>query len=206
TLPLKGIVISNPHTPVASFASVNAPSSAVEGEIVYVSLAPKTLPAAVRAQINNRTRSRPGPSVHILDGGFDPVAVEAAAGDTLEIISWTAEGRPETLAVRVTPRRPPSVFRSRPPRGLTDVALNVIIGVIFTEPVDPTTVNGSTLQLLHHGTVVAGRIVLAPNSWSVEFVPAANLEPNDAYQLIVSKEIRDFDGDALDESFSASFM
>jgi Bacterial Ig-like domain len=204
--PLKGMVISNPHSVVANTASVSASSSAEDDEVVYVSLAPKTLPTAVRIEIGNRNRNLPASLVSVIDGGFDPVAVQASAGDTLDLIAWMLDGRTTSMAIKVPAERPPSVVRSKPDKGLTDVALNVVITVVFTEPIDQRSVTSNSVQLSHAGRPVRGKFVFQSTSWDVQFVPESALDPNSEYDLVVTTDIRDLDGEQLDASFSSSFV
>jgi hypothetical protein len=206
--PLKGMVISNPQPASASVATVEHASVNAGGneEIAYVSLAPKTLPNAVEMQIENRTRNLPASLVAVIGGGFDPVPIEASVGDTLELTAWMADGSKQPMSVRVPAKRPPSVVRSKPGTGLTDVALNVVVTVVFTEPIDTSTVNLSSVQLLHGEQSVSGKIVFQGDSWDALFVPDKPLDPESTYELVVTREVRDLDGQALDASYSSTFV
>jgi len=205
---MKGMVISNPQPASASAAAVERASvnAAENDEIAYVSLAPKTLPNAVKVEIENRTRDLPGSLVAVIDGGFDPVPIEASAGDILELTAWMSDGSKQPMLVRVPAKRPPSVVRSKPGKGLTDVALNVVVTVVFTEPIDWKTVNLSSVELLHSARPVSGKIVFQGNAWDAQFVPDKALDPESTYELVVTTGVRDLDGDALDASYSSTFV
>jgi len=206
--PLNGLVISNSHTLAASAAlSVRASTNvAIEGGVVYASLAPGTLPEALEIQIENRTSNLPGQIVAAVDGGFDPVPVRGSEGDTLALTARMVSGTGTPVLVKVPARRPPSVVRTSPGKGRTDVALNVIVGVVFSEPIDRATVNASTIRLLRDGRQVNGDVLLQANSWNAEFVPAAALDPGSRYELIVTTQVRDTDGDALESSYNIPFI
>jgi hypothetical protein len=200
------MVISKARLSVPSATHVNSAFSSIDDGISYVSLAPRTLPNAVRVQIANRKRNAPATIVPVIDGGFDPVAIQASVGDTLDFVAFGADGSNQPMAVRVPAKRPPSVVRTKPAKGLTDVALIVVVTVVFTEPIVLRTVDASSLQLMHGEIRVPGKIVSADNTWDVQFVPDAPLEANSAYQLVVSTNIRDLDGDPLDQSYNSSFV
>jgi hypothetical protein len=204
----QGLVVSNSHTTPPGAAATGRASTSVSDEpgIVYVSLAPGTFPDAVEVGIENRTHIQPTLLVPVVDGGFDPVSVQANEGDTLAITPRTPSGSKDPILVKVPAKRPPSVVRTNPSKGRTDVALNVIVAVVFTEPVDRATVNPSSIQLLRDGRPVSGQTVLNSDSWTAEFVPDAALDPASTYEVVVTKQIRDIDGDVLDAPYSSTFV
>jgi hypothetical protein len=206
TTPLQQLVVSEPQA-----ASVN--SGAVHGTVMsvdlpryaWISAKPGTLPNAIRAQIENRNKDVESSLVSVVNGGFDPVGIEAEAGDTLDVTIWKSDGGKDPVVMKVPTKRPPSVVRSNPPRGRTDVPLNVIITVVFTEPVSPGTVTQSSIQVLRDGRVVSGRVVLR-DGWEADFIPNTPLSPASAYEIAVSREVKDVNGEALDAAFSGSFV
>src|SRR5207247_813654 len=93
---------------------------------------------------------------------------------------------------------PPIVIRTQPPKKRTDVPLNGALLVYFSEPVDGATVTPASIQLLQGTTPVSGTTRFADsNHISVEFVPDAPLAANTEYQLVVTNQVRDLDGQAL---------
>jgi hypothetical protein len=208
TVPVAGLVISNPQSisnpEVVGKASI---ARATEGGIVYVSLAPKSLPDARKVEISNRNlRSSPILVVSVVDGGLDPVAIQANAGDTLNLTTSVSDGRTEVMAVKVPAKRPPSVVRSNPSKGRTDVALNIIVEVVFSEPLNASTVTTSSIQLRQGGRVVSGTVSLRGDAWEAAFAPRALLDPATPYEIVVTRDIRDLDGDALETEFSSTFV
>jgi hypothetical protein len=205
--PLTGLVISNSHTAPSAVGVARASASVTDNAaVVFVSLAPGTLPGAVEIEIENRTHPSPASFVPIVDGGFDPVRVQASEGDTLALTARMPTHRADPILVKVPAKRPPSVVRTKPSKGRTDVALNVIVAVVFTEPVDRASVNGNSIQLLRDGKPVGGETRLNDDLWTAEFLPDDDLEPGSTYELVVTRQIRDQDGDALDVALNSTFV
>jgi Bacterial Ig-like domain len=202
-----GIVISDAQlSSIAASATAASGSIAISSEtsVAYVSVAPQTFPGAVTVEIRNRTTGGAARLVQVIDGGFDPVPIEARAGDVLELTISTASGA-TTLTVKVPARRPPAVVRSDPVKGRVDVALNVTVSVIFSEPIDPKTLSPTSLRLLQDGTPVTGSVRLSDNAWTAEFVPDEPLASQSSYELVVTQDIRDLDGDALERNYESDF-
>lgn len=204
---LSGAIVSRPTTPIASAGVSAAPSHSVMSgpTVVYVSLLPGTMPRGVAAAISNaRTASQV--SVTIADGGFDPVAVAAGTGDTLGLdIEVSDGGAPLRFALPVPATRPPVVVRTEPPPKKRDVALNATIVVVFSEPIDGTTITTQSVRLLSGGAPVSGRPVLAPDGLRVEFRPGQPLVGSTTYTLAVTTDVTDLGGDHLEHAESVSF-
>ncbi|HEU4954643.1 MAG TPA: Ig-like domain-containing protein, partial [Gemmatimonadales bacterium] len=178
------------------------PASAVL--VAYVSLPPGTLPGVVSVRIRNLTTGgAQGPVVPLMDGGFDPVAVAAAPGDRLELELTGNDGAVTEETALVPIKRPPVVVRISPPGGRTDVALSVRPDVVFSEPVDPTTLTVG-MRLVTGGLVVSGRIELR-EPWLAELVPDAPLTPLTTYRMELTRDVRDLDGDPLEDAVTAEF-
>ncbi len=182
--------------------SASSPASAVA--LSYVSLPPGTISSAVSVRIRNLTTggeaTAPEP---IVDGGFDPVAVPASAGDRLALAFTDGSGGVREEYGTVPARRPPVVVRTAPPKGRTDVALSVRPVVVFSEPIDPATLPVG-MRLVTGGTLVSGRVeLLAP--WVAEFVPASPLQAGRGYRLEISQEVRGLGGGDLQAPVTAEF-
>jgi Tol biopolymer transport system component len=205
-LTLRKLMVSNA---VAASAVGMPPITAVGtggGETAaYVSLPAGTLPGMVSALIRNTTTGSASSSIPVIDGGFDPVPILGAAGDELELTFTDASGWMFVAYAIIPSESPPTVVRTNPPRGRTDVALSVIVTVVFSEPIDPGTL-AEGVKLLSGGADVAASVYLLPDQpWTAELMPAALLEPGTTYELQVATEVRDLDGDALGETFTATF-
>lgn len=194
----------------AAQAAVRAASgsalASAEGEVAYVALPPGAEPSGSQA-ILRRVGDATSLTAQVVDGGFDPVPVPAEAGDSIEILV-TDVGGATLLQIRIAvlPRRPPIIVRTDPPRDKTDVPLNSLIVVVFNEPVDTGSVTSSSVQLFRGATPIAGgaRLLQGTRTAAV-FEPSSSLDPNTEYELVVTNEVRDFDGDALAASVSVAF-
>lgn len=171
--------------------------------VSYVSLLPGSVPGGTEAAVRNLA----GGTVLITpmqSGGFDPVAIPALSGDTVEIEVATALDGPVLLRAPVE-RKPPRVVRTSPPIGKVDVPLNALIIVIFSEPMDSLTIRPDVIQVLRNGQPVPGTVSLQANGWEARFVPAAPLAPNTAYHLVVSTDAADLAGDGLTQQAEVPF-
>jgi len=192
----------------ATLASGSATSlaSVSEPEVAYISLPPGSVPDGESAVISNR-RTRWSVSILLVAGGFDPVSIVASAGDTLETIVSRRDGDPMSLMSVVPKRRRPTIVRTVPPRGKTDVPLNLRTTIVFSEPLDAQTITSASVRLLRDGgPLVAGHLEFADSeTLEVAFVPDAPLIANSVYRLVVSQDIRDRDGDVLDTAVTVEF-
>ena len=89
-----------------------APVVEAHEEFAFVSLAPGTLPGGASVTIRNR-RTRAVVTTGVVDGGIDPIAVPAHAGDTLDVVATDAAGATVYAGVSSVPVRRPSERRTR---------------------------------------------------------------------------------------------
>ncbi|HZJ00265.1 MAG TPA: Ig-like domain-containing protein [Gemmatimonadaceae bacterium] len=181
-------------------------AAAAEADTVYVSLSPGTLPSIRALTIQNLTLRSPAISVALVDGGFDPVPVAASEGDSLLLTPSSDEGSGDPVIIKVPAKKPPTIVRSNPPKGRTDVATNVLITVIFSKPVDRNTVTEKSIKVLRDGVPVEGTLLMHAEPWIADFVPTVPLQRNTTYSLIVTSDVADNDGEPLSPMFSAVFM
>jgi Big-like domain-containing protein len=200
--PPTGTFVSEPLPPASPAVPVVAAGTSAT-EVTYVSLAPGTAPGGRLAAIRN-TRTGDTLSVPVGAGGFDPVAVPAATGDTLDIAVQLSDGGSLHFVEEVPLKRSPSVVRTYPSSGKRDVPLNTTLVVVFSQPIDPGTVTASTVQLRRGSTTVLGALALSDPE-HVVFIPAAALAPSTLYTLVVTADVRDLEGDAVQEAFTAEF-
>jgi hypothetical protein len=186
--------------------SLLASATATVTNVTFVSLSPGAVPNGVAVTIRKQ-KGGDAVTVPIVDGGFDPIPVEASQGDVLIFEVQVAGGSsPLTLLRTVPARRPPKVVRTNPPPKKRDVALNASIIIVFSEPIDASTLADASVQLLQRGTRIAGRVELRDaNSLTFAFVPAAPLSAATDYELLLTQGIRDQDGEPLETSATVPF-
>ncbi|HUF65129.1 MAG TPA: Ig-like domain-containing protein [Gemmatimonadaceae bacterium] len=179
-------------------------TTAASLQLAYVALPPGSLPTVETARIRNLAGSAPGVTVPVIDGGFDPVPIPAAAGDQLELTLMHSTGAVSVAYARVPAKRPPVVVRTFPSKGRTDVALRTIPTVIFSEPIDASTL-ATGVRLFRGDEEVTVVVETAADLWEARVVPAAQLEPGTDYELRITSEVRDLEGDSLETSLNIPF-
>jgi Tol biopolymer transport system component len=197
-------IVSNPVSPPSS-ALLGTAALTSEDQVVYVSLPPGSAPTAVQARIEN-LRTTGAVSTPVIQGGFDPVAIPAIPGDTLDVALTDANGMVSHSRERVPSRRPPRIVRTSPPKGQNDVPLNAAIVIVFSEPIDPATLTGVSVRLRNGATVIAGQLTFHDVAeLFADVLPAATLLPNTEYELTVTRSIKDQDGDPLEAAAVVRF-
>jgi alpha-tubulin suppressor-like RCC1 family protein len=174
--------------------------------VVYVSLPPGTIPSGFTATIScARTGRRVDAAM--VDGGFDPVALPAIEGDTLVIAVRATGGASLTSFLSVVAAATaPSVVRTGPPPHKRNVSPRSIVAVVFSEPLDPSTVDTASFKLRRGTTPVLGTLRFADVAYlRVEFYPDSLLASQTDYQLVLSHGIRDVNGLALDSAVTVPF-
>jgi TolB protein len=186
--------------------SHNATAQTTLPAAAYVSLPPGSIPSGQSIEIHN-TRTGATTTAAMIDGGFDPVPIEASVDDVLDIaVSMSGGAEPLGFTAKVPRRRPPKVVRTSPPRGKRDVALNTTIIVVFSEPIDASTVSEAGIRVLHGTTPVPGRLELVDaNGLTAAFTANAGLAPATTYEIGVTREIRDLEGEALEAAVVVPF-
>ena len=204
---------------MAGAASPFLVSSPVPGPwatAVYVSLPPGAVPSGSTATISDL---RTGGSVDasVVDGGFDPVALTAIEGDTLVIVIRPTGGAGTTSFLSVVAAgTAPSVVRTSPPARQRDVSPNSAVVIVFSEPLDPATVDARSVELRRGTTPVPGTVQFVDVAHlRAEFRSDEFLAPQTDYQLVlsrgihdvtgVSRGVRDVNGVALDSEVTIPF-
>ena len=199
-LPRSAALVS-PSIPPAAASNV-----VVVGGTAYVSMAPGTDPDGQRVSIRNL---HGGASVTspMSSGGFDPVAVQADAEDTLLITVLHKAGDSTRTYGLVPVRARPVVVRVSPARGRTDVPLNSLIMVVFNQPMDSASLTGA-LHLLHEGVDVLGSVSVESTGGVIlngRFVPDRPLNPSSTYELSVSTAAQSVGGIPLEAPVTIEF-
>ena len=198
------LIVSSP-TLLASANGVGDAAASQES-LAFVSLVPGTAPSGVSATIRN-SRKGVTETVAVVDGGFDPVAIRGSVGDTIAVAVTDAAGVVVFQAVAAirSPRRP-VVVRTNPPAKKTDIPLNLTLQVVFSAPMDSTTLNTGSIQLMRGTLAVPGRIRFTDSTYTVaEFQPYNLLDAVTSYRFLISQTIRDVNHMALESRVELKF-
>jgi alpha-tubulin suppressor-like RCC1 family protein len=198
-------LVSSP-VPDPSPSSSGAGTGRLSATVVYISLPPGAIPNGVNATIRD-LRTGSAVTTNLVEGGFDPVAVSAIAGDTLTMAVHTTGGTaPTSYQSVVAGAKPPIVLRTDPPAHKRDVPLDVRIGIVFTEPIDPSSLTSGSIQLWRGTTPVPGQLASAdPAHLMATFSPDAPLAALTDYELRVTQAVLGFDGVPLKAPVSVPF-
>lgn len=209
-LPASAIIVSNPVSVALSGLSpqphAGGPAGSVKAgdSVVYVSLKPGTVSGGLVVLIHNAatgfTRVDP-----LVAGGLDPVPVLAGVGDTLELTVTDSTGAIAHVAVPVAVLALPIIVRTDPPPRKRDVPLNLMMVVVFSEPMSPATVTPQTVQLLQNGQPVGAAVTLTPDPLVATVQPDGLLAPETEYTLLITTAVADLGGDRLEDSAVVTF-
>ncbi len=140
-----------PNTSGAHLNTGTAPHSASPAStLVYVSLPPGSMPDGRIAAITD-ARLGSSASATFTDGGFDPVGLAAATGDTLTLTIRTKNGESVTFMRAVPGDGRPVIVRTSPPPHKRDVPLNARMAIVFSEPIDAATLTDGSVRLSTRG-------------------------------------------------------
>jgi RHS repeat-associated protein len=119
-------------------------------------------------------------------------AIEDSSGNALEgsntYFSFTTAFTADTT--------PPQMLGISPSSGATAVALNALITLDFSKPIDVISASNG-LQVEAGGQPVSGAIALSNSDQQVTFTPLGGLAANTAYTVVTSSQITDVGGLAL---------
>lgn len=189
--PPTGLVVSSSFRSSGRASAVA--SSRGPGSVAYVSMVPGSVPGGASLSIRNLSSGATA-TAFMADGGVDPVAIEAAEGDQLSIIVTDSAGHSTTSTESVKQRRPPRVVRTQPVRGSTDVPLNVRVAVVFSGPIDSTTVDGQAITVMQAGNPVPGASSLSPDGLMLSWTPSSQLAVATSYVVVLSQGLEDRNG------------
>jgi TolB protein len=187
-----------PASAAATTSASSSPFAQLAAEVVFVSLPPGTLSGDGVASIRN-LQTAATVAAPMTAGGFDPVAIAAQAGDTLAIeVAIAGTERVLRFAYVVPLAARPIVVRTNPPPRKRDVPLNSQMLIVFSEPINVSTVSDASIRLLKDSQPVPGSFALPDiNHLTAAFTPSAPLESGSAYSLVIGEGVTDLDGDSL---------
>ncbi|MFA6400411.1 MAG: ice-binding family protein [Salinivirgaceae bacterium] len=97
----------------------------------------------------------------------------------------------------------PTVIVTNPLNDATEVALDKIIAITFSEEMNPASLTATTFTLKNGNTVVSG--VVSSSGTEATFTPSALLQAGITYTANVSTEVKDLAGNALAVNTEWSF-
>ncbi len=130
---------------------------------------------------------RPGALVQV----FVSTSARDTSGNSLNNYSGSFRTRTDTSGTRA------SLVRSVPGSSVTGVVLNPVIELEFNEPLDPATVNGSTVLLRRNISglpSVPATVSLVRGGGVIRIDPQVELEPSSLYRYDVTTGVLDLDG------------
>lgn len=202
-----GVIVSNPsRNPAADLSpSASISSTGVADGVAYVSLPPGTVPGGNIATIQNRRTGATSTALLVV-GGFDPVPIPASSGDTLDVDIQLFDGGQVRLLSVVPIRRPPVIVRTDPPPRKRDVPLTAAMVIVFSEPIDTTTLTATSVRLVDESGPVPAHLDLTDSTHvRADLLPDVLLAPNTTYTLEITSDVRDLSGDALAAATSVEF-
>lgn len=128
-----------------------------------------------------------------ITSGVQDLAGNALAGN----FSWTftTNEEPDNTAPEVTDVNPDNEQQ--------DVPVSTNITATFSEPVNPETVNQSTLTVTQGNTSIQGEVSVSKNT--ATFNPTSNLPFDNTFEVTITTGVQDLAGNTLGENFSWSF-
>ena len=93
---------------------------------------------------------------------------------------------------------PPRVTAVDPPDG-GQAPSNAVVTLTFSEPVDPATVNLTSVRLTRNGNAVGGAVTLVGSNRQAVFTPSSRLTDGQTYNVMVTTDVRDRSGNQLDQ-------
>lgn len=174
--------------------------------LAFVSLEPGSLPGAEEVVM---TVDATGTSdrTDVVEGGFDPVALQASPTDRLGVEVFDAAGLSLYGTVYLPiPRIPPVVVRTYPSKRRTSVPVNTSLLIVFSEPIDPSSVTPRNIALRHSRGTVDFDLALTEGGTVVELLPKTDLQFLTDYTLEIGTGIEDLSGERLAQEESVDFQ
>jgi hypothetical protein len=168
----------------------------------YVSFPAGTVPHGSGAEVTN-VRTGTSANAGLVDGALDPVAIPAGTGDTMAVVARDSAGHTRQM-LNMVARRRPSVVRSSPGSGASDVPMLSIISIVFSEPMNLGTLTGN-VHLVLNGNPVPGRLSVGNDGITAVFEPDVPLSRRSNYRVVVSTGAEDLSGDSLAKGYDAEF-
>ncbi len=126
-------------------------------------------------------------------------------GNTLN--DWASITEIDVFGMSSTDTTKPTVTGTSPGGGTSNIQLNSVIKVTFSEPIMASSVstNTFTLRIADTPTKLGGAVSLSQDGKTATFDPSANLATSTKYVATISTGAKDLAGNALSESKKWSF-
>ena len=98
---------------------------------------------------------------------------------------------------------PPTVVSVSPAVGARGVSVDVAVSVVFSQAMDPATLNTATFRLVGPSGDVAGTVQC--DGAAARFIPATDLEPASTFRALVADGVKDRDGRPMPEEYAWTF-
>ena len=107
--------------------------------------------------------------------------------------------KPNDIQVSCTDEFPPTVSRTLPPLNADGVSRNVQPVAFFSEPMDATRIDNSSMQLTvsDTGSIIPGAVSYDAQNWSVSITPDIPLQPTTTYLVTLGINVLDTSGNAI---------
>jgi len=99
-----------------------------------------------------------------------------------------------------TEATPPTILSVLPTESTTNLAINSVLTIIFSEPMNPSTLNSSNLILSNGTSVVPGVITMSADNRIATFTPGSPLNFSTTYTMFVGTTVQDVYGNGLTQS------
>jgi len=154
--------------------------------------------------------TKSGLATQVVGGPFRTVAdgangVFSTTGGTFPTQSYSSSNYFVDLVGSPAATSPPSVSSTSPANGANGVATTTPITATFSRPLDPTSINTSTMTVSGPGGSVAGTVSYDGGSSTATFTPSSPLAFNTVYTARIDGSVRGSDGTAAGSAYSWSF-
>ena len=196
----------SPTTPSNVVATLASPTS------VNLSWTPSPLNDGVVSYSIYRNGTKVGETVGTeatyTDTGLSPQTtyVYSVAANCVGGVVSERSVETEASTVTTVDITPPTVVQTTPPPGSTQVSPAADINVVFSEPMDPATINGTTLTLrITDGAAIAGAVTYNAETRRATLTPTNALPNFASLTATISTGAKDLAGNALAQAVSWTF-
>lgn len=144
---------------------------------------------------------------------FTPSVLLAPVGEYMVTVSAVKDSAGNSLASPFSSTfttgdtTPPRVIGFEPGDGRGDVPLDTKVKVFFSEAMDPSTINTTTIRMLNNndGSIVAATVTYDAATMSATLTPSSLLSTFTGYTILVYPQITDVAGNILTGQFSSAW-